>query len=103
MFCSSPLTAVGKNNFNVCGLIDLRRFVPLDQYLKAMLKLCEKIEVTDVQTQETPLTTHPQTNKIVMVISDNAVNIKAIKDILKLNQYGCFAHTLNLVANDAMN
>lgn len=41
--------------------------------------------------------------KILMVISDNAANIrKAIKDDLKLKHFGCYAHTINLVAQDAL-
>ncbi|CAH0562953.1 unnamed protein product [Brassicogethes aeneus] len=41
--------------------------------------------------------------KILMVISDNAANIrKAIKDELKLNHLGCYAHTINLVAQDEL-
>lgn len=43
-------------------------------------------------------------DKILMVISDNAANIKkAIKDDLKLKHFGCYAHTLNLIARDALN
>lgn len=43
-------------------------------------------------------------NKITLVISDIAVNIKrAIKYVLKLNHYSCFTHTLNLVVNDVIN
>lgn len=42
-------------------------------------------------------------NKVNMVISDNAANIKkAIKDVLKLKHFGCYAHTLNLIAQDSL-
>lgn len=41
--------------------------------------------------------------KILIVISDNAANIKkAIKEDLKLKHFGCFAHTINLIAQDAL-
>ncbi|KAJ8916450.1 hypothetical protein NQ315_014667 [Exocentrus adspersus] len=42
-------------------------------------------------------------DKILIVVSDNASNVtKAITDVLKLKHYGCFAHTLNLVVQDAL-
>ncbi|KAJ8937235.1 hypothetical protein NQ314_011990 [Rhamnusium bicolor] len=38
-------------------------------------------------------------DKILIVVSDNAVNIKkAIRDELKLKHFGCYAHNLNLIA-----
>lgn len=41
--------------------------------------------------------------KVVLVVSDNAANItKAVKDILHLNHFGCFAHTINLIAKDSL-
>lgn len=42
-------------------------------------------------------------NKILMIVSDNASNIKkAIVDLLKQKHYGCFAHTINLIVHDAL-
>lgn len=42
-------------------------------------------------------------NKILMAISDNAANIKkAINEDLKLNHFGCYARTINLIAQDAI-
>ncbi|XP_074037291.1 E3 SUMO-protein ligase ZBED1-like [Leptinotarsa decemlineata] len=42
-------------------------------------------------------------NKILMVVSDNASNIKkAIIDSLKLKHFGCYAHTVNLIVIDAL-
>ncbi|XP_026480145.1 zinc finger BED domain-containing protein 4-like [Ctenocephalides felis] len=41
--------------------------------------------------------------KVNFAISDNANNMKkAIKDILKIKHYGCFAHTINLIVNDGL-
>ncbi|XP_018570925.1 zinc finger BED domain-containing protein 1-like [Anoplophora glabripennis] len=41
--------------------------------------------------------------KILMVISDNAANIKkAIKEELQLKHFGCYAHTINLIALDSL-
>lgn len=41
--------------------------------------------------------------KILLVVSDNAKNIcKAIKEILMLKHFGCYGHTINLIANDAL-
>ncbi|XP_047103747.1 E3 SUMO-protein ligase ZBED1-like, partial [Schistocerca piceifrons] len=41
--------------------------------------------------------------KILMVVTDNAPNIKnAISTILKWKHFGCYAHTLNLVVQDAL-
>ncbi|KAJ8915455.1 hypothetical protein NQ315_003218 [Exocentrus adspersus] len=41
--------------------------------------------------------------KVIMVISDNASNIKkAVKDELKLKHLGCYAHTINLIGQDAL-
>lgn len=41
--------------------------------------------------------------KILMVVSDNAANIrKAIKDELRLKHFGCYAHTINLIVQDAL-
>lgn len=43
------------------------------------------------------------TGKILIIISDNAANIKkAIKEDLKYKHFGCYAHTLNLIAKDAL-
>ncbi|CAG9839181.1 unnamed protein product [Diabrotica balteata] len=42
-------------------------------------------------------------NKILMVVSDNAANIKcAIKNDIKMKHFGCFAHTINLIVNDGL-
>lgn len=39
--------------------------------------------------------------KVLLVVSDNAANIKkAIKEELKLVHFGCYAHTVNLIAQD---
>lgn len=41
--------------------------------------------------------------KILIVVSDNASNIKcAITEELKLKHFGCFAHTINLIVHDAL-
>ncbi|XP_047002335.1 E3 SUMO-protein ligase ZBED1-like [Schistocerca americana] len=41
--------------------------------------------------------------KILMVVTDNAPNLKnAISTILKWKHFGCYAHTLNLVVQDAL-
>lgn len=42
-------------------------------------------------------------NKILIVVSDNASNIKkAVKDILQLRHFGCYAHSINLIAHDSL-
>lgn len=42
-------------------------------------------------------------NKVLLIISDNAANVKrAIKEELKLKHFGCYAHTINLIAQDAL-
>ncbi|CAH1113897.1 unnamed protein product [Psylliodes chrysocephalus] len=42
-------------------------------------------------------------NKILLAVTDNAANItKAIKDNLKRKHLGCYAHTINLIAKDAI-
>ncbi|XP_049823404.1 E3 SUMO-protein ligase ZBED1 [Aethina tumida] len=42
-------------------------------------------------------------NKILIIISDNAPNIKrAIKEELQLKHFGCHAHTLNLIAQNSL-
>lgn len=42
-------------------------------------------------------------NKIILVVSDNASNVKnALCKELKWKHFGCFAHTLNLIVNDAL-
>ncbi|KAB0790275.1 hypothetical protein PPYR_04880 [Photinus pyralis] len=42
-------------------------------------------------------------NKINIIISDNAANIKkAIQDELRFKHFGCYAHTINLIAQDAL-
>lgn len=40
--------------------------------------------------------------KVRLVISDNASNMKSSIKALKLKHFGCFAHTLNLVAKSAL-
>lgn len=42
-------------------------------------------------------------NKILLAIADNAANIKkTVQEHLKLRYLGCFAHTLNLIAQDSI-
>ncbi|CAG9819749.1 unnamed protein product [Phaedon cochleariae] len=42
-------------------------------------------------------------NKIMLAVTDNAANIrKAIRDELKWKHFGCFAHTINLIAEDCI-
>jgi hypothetical protein len=42
-------------------------------------------------------------NKILLAVSDNAANIKkAIKEDLKWRHFGCLAHTINLIVQDAL-
>lgn len=40
-------------------------------------------------------------NKIILAVSDNANNIKRALSILRLKNFGCFAHTLNLIVQGA--
>lgn len=41
--------------------------------------------------------------KVNFMVSDNGANVvKAVKDILGLKHFGCFAHTLNLIVDDAL-
>lgn len=41
-------------------------------------------------------------DKLLMVVSDNAANIKAAINSLRWKHYGCFAHTVNLVVSDGL-
>lgn len=41
-------------------------------------------------------------NKIVLVVSDNAANIKNAINILNLKHFGCFAHSLNLIVQEGL-
>lgn len=41
-------------------------------------------------------------NKIVFAVSNNALNIKNMFNILKLKNLGCFAHALNLIIQSAL-
>uniref|UniRef100_A0A182PX25 BED-type domain-containing protein n=1 Tax=Anopheles epiroticus TaxID=199890 RepID=A0A182PX25_9DIPT len=43
------------------------------------------------------------TNKVVAMITDNASNMKAAVKELKLDHIPCFAHTLNLIVQHAVN
>jgi len=40
--------------------------------------------------------------KIVLAVSDNANNIKSALSMLQVKSLGCFAHTLNLIIQDAL-
>lgn len=41
--------------------------------------------------------------KVNFMVSDNGANVaKAVKEILGLKHFGCFAHTLNLIVEDAL-
>lgn len=41
-------------------------------------------------------------DKIVLVVSDNAANIKGAISTLELTHFGCFAHSLNLIVQEAL-
>lgn len=40
--------------------------------------------------------------KKILAVSDNANNIKSALNSLKVKSLGCFAHTLNLIVQDAL-
>lgn len=41
--------------------------------------------------------------KITVIVSDNARDIRgAVLKVLKVKHFGCFAHTLNLIVQDAL-
>jgi len=40
--------------------------------------------------------------KIILAVSDNANNIKSALNSLKVKSLGCFAHTFNLIVQDAL-
>ncbi|XP_022162110.1 zinc finger BED domain-containing protein 4-like [Myzus persicae] len=42
-------------------------------------------------------------NKIVLAVSDNADNVQNALSTLQLKHFGCFAHTLNLIVQSAIN
>lgn len=43
------------------------------------------------------------TDKVLIVVSDNAANIKgAVVNELKWKHFGCYAHTINLIVEDAL-
>lgn len=56
--------------------------------------LCQKIKST---IQEWNLE-----NKIIFAVSDNVNNIQLALSLLQLKHFGCFAHTLNLVVQAAL-
>jgi len=41
-------------------------------------------------------------DKIVLVVSDNAANIKGAISTLELKQFKCFARSLNLIVQEAL-
>jgi len=41
-------------------------------------------------------------NKIIFAVSDNANNIKRALTLLQLRNFGCFAHTMNLIVQSAL-
>ncbi|XP_050706735.1 zinc finger BED domain-containing protein 4-like [Eriocheir sinensis] len=54
----------------------------------ALIEICEEWNVME---------------KVYCIVTDNAANmIKAVKDIIKTGHIGCFAHTLNLVVQNAI-
>ncbi|XP_046983714.1 E3 SUMO-protein ligase ZBED1-like isoform X2 [Schistocerca americana] len=42
------------------------------------------------------------TDKVLLVVTDNAPNIKNAVSILKWKHFGCYAHTLNLIVQNAL-
>jgi len=51
----------------------------------------------------TTLNTWNLKNKIVLAVSDNAYNVQNALSTLQLKHFGCFAHTLNLIVQSAIN
>ena len=41
-------------------------------------------------------------NKVVSITGDNAANMQAAAEKLKIKYYGCFAHTLNLIVQNSL-
>jgi len=41
-------------------------------------------------------------SKIILAVSDNANNIRSALNLLQIRSLGCFAHTLNLIVQDAL-
>lgn len=83
-------------------------FINDDFELKSILLDCAQINVSHTSrnlAEEIKNITEKYnlTKKIVAVISDNAANIKnAVMNELQLKHFGCFAHTLNLIVQDAI-
>jgi len=51
---------------------------------------------------ESVITDWELNGKVVLVVSDNAYNIVGAITNLKLKHFGCFAHSLNLIVQDAL-
>lgn len=83
-------------------------FIDSDFILKSVLLSCNSFNINHIgynlsQEITRVLDSWKLCTKIKFAVSDNAYNIKNALNLLGLKNMGCFAHTLNLIVQSALN
>lgn len=83
-------------------------FLDSNFVLKSILLSCHSFNETHTSEHlseqiNTTLNTWNLKNKIGLAVSDNAYNVQNALSTLQLKHFGCFAHTLNLIVQSAIN
>lgn len=83
-------------------------FLDSNFILKSILLSCHSFDESHTSENlseqiNTTLNTWNIRNKIALAVSDNAYNVQNALTKLQLKHFGCFAHTLNLIVQSAIN
>lgn len=78
-------------------------FIPVSLLLEAASLPVQHTAINLSKELKRVLTHWNVIDKILMIVSDNAANVKAaIKNEMGFKHFGCFAHTINLVVTDGL-
>lgn len=103
------LTSDGWTSVNNVSFYALTaHFIDQNTKLKCYLLECSEFEDNHTAQNiaawiETVLQKFEINYKITAIVTDNAANIKAAVNILKIRQLSCFAHSLNLTVQNSIN
>lgn len=82
-------------------------YLDKDFKFKSILLECVPFEETHTSLNlsyeiQSVITNWDLENKVILVVSDNAYNIKGAITMLDLKHFRCYAHSLNLIVQDAL-
>uniref|UniRef100_A0AAG5DQS5 HAT C-terminal dimerisation domain-containing protein n=2 Tax=Anopheles atroparvus TaxID=41427 RepID=A0AAG5DQS5_ANOAO len=102
------LTTDGWTNYNNVSFFAITgHFINEDGYLQTLLLKCSEFALNHTAVNiaewiQNIMEEYDIKNKVVAVVTDNATNMKAAINILKLTHIPCFAHSLNIIVQTSL-